>query len=155
MTPRNPKIPPVTEAQAEALDAVHFCAQKHAIKLPLRAGDMCFVNNFAIMHSRASFKDEPSTRSDHVDELPASLSRRYVLRLWLNNPLKGWKIPPGLQLAWDRIFTPLEEIEDYYDIDPFNDPVKVRDFAGPKPGGGGKGGGGGGGSGGGVSTDCG
>ena len=152
MTPRTPDNPPVTESQAEALDALHFCASKHALKLHLKTGDMCFVNNFAVLHSRGAFEDSSMASGQNQNDLSSALARRYVLRLWLNNSEKGSDVPAGLQLAWDRIFAPLEEIEDFYDIDPFDDPIKVRDYAGPKPGGG-KGGGGGGG--GGVSTDCG
>jgi hypothetical protein len=103
----------MTEAQAEALDAVHISALKHCLKLKMTAGDMCFINNFAIMHSRNSFEDKDQ-------------ASRYVLRLWLNNPGKGWEIPPGLQLAWDRIFEPIEEIVDYWDIDPFADRGRLQ-----------------------------
>jgi hypothetical protein len=139
VTPRTPEIPPITEAQAEALDAVHFCAMKHSLKLRLIAGDMCFINNFAVMHSRNSFEDNDQ-------------GKRYVLRLWLSNPEKGWKVPQGLQLAWDRIFEPLEEISDYWDIDPFAERGRSRVFG---PQGGGGSGTGGGTGGGGKSSSCG
>ncbi|KAK0509209.1 hypothetical protein JMJ35_008580 [Cladonia borealis] len=100
MTARSRDIRPMTEAQAEALDAVHFCALKHSLKVDMRSGDMCFVNNLAIMHSRSAFEDdEPHTR--------------YVLRVWLNNPDLGWQMPPRLQLFWDRTFAPLDEVTDY------------------------------------------
>lgn len=112
-SPRSPGIPPITEAQAEALDAVHFSAQKHSLELELKAGDMSFINNYAIMHSRQSFADKGS-------------SRRYLLRLWLNNPEKAWRLPDGLQLPWDRIFAPLHEISNYWDVDPFNTAGKTR-----------------------------
>lgn len=139
MTPRTANIPPISDTQAEVLDTLHFCAHKHAIKLRLKAGDICFVNNFAVMHSRAAFKDDISD--------DANAAKRYVLRLWLNNPDEGWKIPAGLQLAWDRIFAPVPEIQNYFDIDPFADEEKMKEHAGPK---------GGGGSGGtGRSSDCG
>lgn len=139
VTPRTPEIPPITEAQAEALDAVHFCAMKHSLKLKLIAGDMCFINNFAVMHSRNSFEDNDQ-------------AKRYVLRLWLSNSEKGWEVPQGLQLAWDRIFEPVEEISDYWDIDPFAERGRSRMF-GPRGGGGG--GAGGGPGGGGKSSSCG
>lgn len=112
-SPRTPGIPPITEAQAEALDAVHFSALRHSLEIELQAGDMVFINNFAIMHSRESFRDT-------VD------SKRYLLRLWLNNPEKGWEIPEGLRLAWDRIFAPLHEIRNYWDVDPFGAGKKRR-----------------------------
>ena len=115
MTPRSRDIPPMTEAQAEALDAVHFCALKHSLKVDMRRGDMCFVNNLAIMHSRSAFEDDEP-------------HKRYVLRLWLNNPDLGWQMPPRLQLFWDKTFAPHDEIMDYYDIDPFTDMEKAKDM---------------------------
>jgi Taurine catabolism dioxygenase TauD, TfdA family len=84
-SPRAPGIPPITEAQAEALDAVHFSALKHSLELDLKAGDMCFINNLVIMRSRQNFVDDGD-------------SKRYHLRLLLNYPEKGWRIPEGLRL---------------------------------------------------------
>ena len=97
----------MTEAQAEALDAVHFTAAANCLTITPQRGDMLFVNNMAIMHSRKSFRD-------------SSQAKRYILRLWLYNPELGWQVPPGLQVAWDRIFDELEEIRDYWDIDPYD-----------------------------------
>lgn len=55
--PRSADIPPITEAQAEALDALHFTAEKNAVALDFHAGDIQFVNNLSIFHARGSFKD--------------------------------------------------------------------------------------------------
>ena len=55
--PRSTNIPPITEAQAEALDAVEFTAEKHAVSLELRKGDIQYVNNLAILHSREAFRN--------------------------------------------------------------------------------------------------
>lgn len=55
--PRSSSIPPITEAQAEALDALHFLAEKHAVALEFCQGDIQFVNNLSIFHARGSFKD--------------------------------------------------------------------------------------------------
>lgn len=114
MSPRSQDIPPLTEAQAEALDAVHFCALKHSVKPDLQRGDMCFVNNLAIMHSRYAFQDDEK-------------NPRHALRLWLHNPDRAWPIPEGLRMEWDRTFAPLEEMADHIDIDPFED--KEKGFA--------------------------
>lgn len=113
MTPRSTDIPPLTETQAEALDALHFCAQEHSLKLNSKKGDMLFINNLAVMHSRSPFEDDEE-------------NSRYALRLWLSNPDKAWKIPPTLQLDWDRTFAPLEGIKDHYETEPFADKDKVR-----------------------------
>ncbi len=76
---------------------------------------MLFVNNLAGMHSRTAFRDD-------------GRDKRHVLRMWLNNPGKAWQIPPGLQLERERLYEPLDEVEDYYDIDPFTDSKKLNEM---------------------------
>lgn len=55
--PRSADIPPITEAQAEALDALHFTAERHAVGLDFRQGDIQYVNNLSIFHARDKFED--------------------------------------------------------------------------------------------------
>jgi len=55
--PRSPNIPPITEAQAEALDALHFLAERFHLGLDFRQGDVQYVNNLSIFHARDEFKD--------------------------------------------------------------------------------------------------
>ena len=112
VSPRSPEIPTLSKAQAEALDAVHFCALKYSLKTRLGTGDMLFVNNLSVLHSRTAFQDDET-------------NKRHVLRLWLNNPARSWQIPPGLHLEWARLFEPLDEVEDHYDIDPFTSSDKI------------------------------
>jgi len=57
--PRSPGIPSITEAQAEALDALHFLAEKYSLTLDFQKGDIQFVNNLSIFHARDGFTDEP------------------------------------------------------------------------------------------------
>lgn len=57
--PRSSNIPPITEAQAEALDALHFLAEEHAATLGFRKGDVQYINNLSIFHARNAFRDEP------------------------------------------------------------------------------------------------
>lgn len=57
--PRSKEIPPITEAQAEALDAVHFLAERFAIGLDFRKGDVQYINNMSIFHARDAFTDTP------------------------------------------------------------------------------------------------
>lgn len=58
--PRSPSIPPITEAQAEALDAIHFLAERFAVTLDFREGDVQYVNNLSSFHARDGFKDTPT-----------------------------------------------------------------------------------------------
>lgn len=65
--PRSANIPPITEAQAEALDALHFTAEKYAASLDFHQGDIQYVNNLSIFHARAGFVD--SEEKQYVVEL--------------------------------------------------------------------------------------
>lgn len=55
--PRSKDIPSITEAQAEALDALHFLGERFNVGLDFRQGDIQYVNNLAVFHSRDGFKD--------------------------------------------------------------------------------------------------
>lgn len=55
--PRSPDIPPITEAQAEALDALHYTAERTALGLDFRQGDIQYINNLSIFHARDGFED--------------------------------------------------------------------------------------------------
>jgi hypothetical protein len=102
-------LEPLTEAQAEALDAIHFAAMKHGLEVNLLPGDICFINNLGLMHGRNSFED-------------SNESKRYFLRLWLRDPEKAWGIPDGLRHIHDLVFAPQPDIEDHWDIDPYSVP---------------------------------
>jgi hypothetical protein len=75
--PRPSDIPPITEAQAEALDALHFLAEKHAIHLNFKKGDIQYANNLSIFHGRDGFKDTPNQR--YVSNSLSIQSRLIVL----------------------------------------------------------------------------
>lgn len=57
--PRSPDIPPITEAQAEALDTLHFLAEKFHAALDFQKGDVQYVNNLSVFHARDGFVDTP------------------------------------------------------------------------------------------------
>lgn len=119
-TPRTPSIPGMTAAQAEALDTVHFTADAHRVAIDPHAGDMFFVNNLAVLHSRTAFRNGPQ-------------SRRYALRLWLDDVAHGWGVPPGLKLAWERVFGVMPEVDDFVDIDPYAPRGRTGDSPEPRP----------------------
>lgn len=106
-SPRDPRAPPVTPAQLDAMDAVHFTAEKHSLSLEQHAGDMLFVNNFALLHSREAFEN-----GDDDDQ------HRHLLRLWLRNDDLGWKIPDGLKLEWENLFESANEIQEQWNPRP-------------------------------------
>jgi alpha-ketoglutarate-dependent taurine dioxygenase len=54
---RSSDIPPITEAQAEALDTLHFLGDKFSISTDFQKGDIQYINNTAIFHARDAFVD--------------------------------------------------------------------------------------------------
>lgn len=60
--PRSPDIPPITEAQAEALDALHFLGDKYSLNTHFAKGDIQYVNNVALFHARDGFLDSDQQR---------------------------------------------------------------------------------------------
>jgi len=77
----------MTEAQAEALDMVHFLAVKHKMTMRLQRGDIQLINNLAVQHARSHFRDGDG-------------QRRHIVRLWLRNEELAWKTPDGLKKTW-------------------------------------------------------
>lgn len=58
MQKRNPDIPPITEAQAEALDLLHYTAEKFSLGLNFQKGDIQYINSLGLLHARDAFKDD-------------------------------------------------------------------------------------------------
>ena len=57
--PRTPGIPHITEAQAEALDALHFLGEKFNLALKFQKGDVQYINNLSVFHARDAYTDTP------------------------------------------------------------------------------------------------
>ncbi|KOC13077.1 hypothetical protein AFLA70_102g003010 [Aspergillus flavus AF70] len=81
----------LSPAQVEALDALHFLAEKFHVAMELKRGDMQFINNLSMIHARNSYVDGPG-------------SRRHLLRLWLRDPENGWATPDALRSRADRLY---------------------------------------------------
>ncbi|EED19027.1 TfdA family oxidoreductase, putative [Talaromyces stipitatus ATCC 10500] len=103
--PRSRDIPAITEAQAEALDALHFLGEKHSVQLDFRKGDIQYVNNLAIFHARKGFVNAPD-------------KQRHLLRLWLRDSEYAWETPIQLQDRWDEIYKELSEEEQRFPLEP-------------------------------------
>jgi len=65
----------LSEREREALDVVDALAARPALqaRMDLQRGDLQFVNNFVVLHSRSEFVDAPGYK-------------RHLVRLWLNDP---------------------------------------------------------------------
>ncbi|KAL2015468.1 hypothetical protein VTK56DRAFT_5393 [Thermocarpiscus australiensis] len=103
--PRSSTIPPITEAQAEALDALHFTAEKYAVSLDFHRGDIQYVNNLSIFHARAGFRDSKE-------------KQRHLVRLWLRDPENAWKTPAVLQERWDRVYKDVTPEASVFPLEP-------------------------------------
>ncbi|GIK97640.1 MAG: hypothetical protein BroJett029_18490 [Alphaproteobacteria bacterium] len=68
-------VPPLTDAQTEAIDMLMALAEEHCFEMRFEPGDMQFVNNHVIYHGRTAFEDDRSTGQD-----------RLLLRVWLSMP---------------------------------------------------------------------
>ncbi|KAL5336517.1 hypothetical protein BJX70DRAFT_280719 [Aspergillus crustosus] len=113
---RSPGIPGLTEAQAEALDMIHFVARKHEISPRIERGDLRFINNMAVLHRREAFENSAG-------------NARHLIRIWLNNEQVCWKLPRALQISWARIFED-DEREERWDIEPPRKDGKILRVAG-------------------------
>ncbi|MBN3266051.1 TauD/TfdA family dioxygenase [Bordetella bronchiseptica] len=69
-----PSVPRLTPQQNEALDCLDALACDPALYLDMdfKPGDVQFLSNFTILHSRTAYEDWPETER-----------RRHLLRLWL------------------------------------------------------------------------
>ncbi|KAF9501195.1 Clavaminate synthase-like protein [Pleurotus eryngii] len=112
---RNPNIPPITEAQAEALDAVHFLAEKHSLGLNFQKGDIQYINSMGLLHARDAFRDD----AEHT---------RHLVRLWLRNDELAWKTPKSLEQIWKTLYSVTPEEQRF----PLEPEVRKREGGGTK-----------------------
>ncbi|KAE8153658.1 hypothetical protein BDV25DRAFT_127035 [Aspergillus avenaceus] len=110
--PRSTNIPPISEAQAEALDALHFLAEEHSAALDFQKGDVQYINNLSIFHARKGFRDEPE-------------KERHLLRLWLRDPENAWETPAPLAPRWTNVYGDVKPEEQVFPLEP-----KVRKTVG-------------------------
>ena len=127
--PRSPDIPPLTEAQAEALDALHFLAEENSATLDFQKGDVQYINNHSIFHARNGFVDEPG--NEYVYFLFPSLTawlgsfakmygecRRHLIRLWLRDEEYGWETPEMLRSRWEHVYKDVREDDQVFPLEP-------------------------------------
>ncbi|KAJ5880395.1 uncharacterized protein N7473_011448 [Penicillium subrubescens] len=77
-------IPPLSDAQQEALKVLEETCNRLSLHMILDVGDIQFLANSHILHARTSY-------TDHAPPTP----RRHLMRLWLATPESegGWKLP--------------------------------------------------------------
>ncbi|KAK3326208.1 hypothetical protein B0H66DRAFT_150976 [Apodospora peruviana] len=87
-------IPDLTCRQLEALDVLTSLAARHRLRLDTKPGDMVFIQNWAMLHARDSYKD------------PENGPRRHLVRLWIRDSELGWNIPDSMRVPWDAAYAP-------------------------------------------------
>ncbi|KAK4155269.1 hypothetical protein C8A00DRAFT_13670 [Chaetomidium leptoderma] len=97
-------LAPLTDEQRRALDVVEDIAKRSQITLEAQPGDLLFINNHGVLHSRGSFEDCPA-------------SPRYLVRMWLKNPELAWALPRGLREGNARIYDDNELGEQWNIVD--------------------------------------
>ncbi len=75
-------VPPLTAPQEEALALVDHYAERFSLKMEIEPGDMQFLHNHTIYHSRTAY-----------EEFECEDKRRHLLRLWLS-AANGRPLPP-------------------------------------------------------------
>ncbi|KAL4803783.1 hypothetical protein BDV18DRAFT_39399 [Aspergillus unguis] len=77
-------IPPLSDKQVEALNVLEQTCQRLALHMILEVGDIQFVSNSHVLHSRTEYKD-----------FAPPAPRRHLMRLWLSTPESegGWRLP--------------------------------------------------------------
>jgi hypothetical protein len=70
-----PGVPKFTTAQKEAVEVYRQTVEDCALDIDFRRGDIQFLNNFVMLHTRREYEDWPE---DH--------RKRHLLRLWLYDP---------------------------------------------------------------------
>ncbi|KAK4898191.1 hypothetical protein LTR27_004198 [Elasticomyces elasticus] len=79
-------LPSLSEAQQKAAKVLEETCQRLALHMILEVGDIQFLSNAHILHSRTAYKDHPAPHA-----------ARHLMRLWLATPETegGWKLPFG------------------------------------------------------------
>lgn len=120
--PRSADIPPLTEAQAEALDALHFLSEENCASLDFQKGDIQYINNHSIFHARNGFIDEPGNeyvflypkKHDHL----LTIERRHLLRLWLRDSEYAWDTPDLLRERWEHVYKDVHAEDQVFPLEP-------------------------------------
>jgi len=76
-----PGVPPLSALQKSALELYHQTIAECAAEIPFEAGDVQFLNNWVMLHTRRAYEDWPEPGR-----------KRHLLRLWLSDPESH---PPG------------------------------------------------------------
>lgn len=86
------------------MDALHYTAEKHALALQFKAGDIQFVNNLSVFHARLGFRD-------------SAAKQRHLVRLWLRDEENAWETPEELKTRWARVYDGVQEEKQVFPLE--------------------------------------
>ena len=100
-----PGVPKLTEIQLDAIAFHRDMVSRCAVDIPFEAGDIQFLNNYVMLHSRRSFQDGPEPER-----------KRHLLRLWLRDPtgrpiseqLRRGRAGKGIEIHGLKLVVPLD-----------------------------------------------
>ena len=100
-----PGVPKFTALQKEAIEVYRVTVEECALDIGFKPGDIQFLNNFVMLHTRREYEDWPETAR-----------KRHLLRLWLSDPAsrpipseqRQGRAGRGVQLAGVRLVAPLD-----------------------------------------------
>jgi hypothetical protein len=89
---RFPDAPTMSEPQREALDLYYVICEEDpfCLRLQFEPGDIQFLHNHVVFHSRTTYEDAPGP------------DRRHLMRIWLSLP-DGRVLPPCFAEKWMEI----------------------------------------------------
>jgi hypothetical protein len=99
-----PGVPKFTNAQKEAIEVYRATVEECALDIDFRPGDIQFLNNFVMLHTRREYEDwaEPARK-------------RHLLRLWLSDPVRpvpqevrAGRAGQGVRVAGVKLNAPLD-----------------------------------------------
>jgi len=106
MSPSDRAVPDLTANQQEALELLSKTATQHRVKLNLKPGDILYVNNWTIMHSREPYVDAATPAGANAGGLS---SGRHLVRLWLHHT--SFSEPPSaVSVPWVEAFPGLAHL---------------------------------------------
>ena len=84
-------VPKMSKAQWEAIDLLAEIAEESSFEMRFEPGDIQFINNHIVFHSRSAFEDDPATNCV-----------RELYRLWLCVP-NGRALPEDHAVLWGNV----------------------------------------------------
>jgi hypothetical protein len=100
-----PGVPPLTGPQQEAIRLYRDIVSELAIDIPFQPGDIQFLSNYVMLHSRRAYEDWPEQNR-----------HRHLLRLWLRDPggrplpksVRESRTGAGIRIDGLRMIAPLD-----------------------------------------------